>query len=70
MNHCNVGARIWGVVFVPCKYINTAEVSGNIRGGHRDWSDSVAPTVGHIFHMQDLSGFLPSHGVLQAHGKG
>lgn len=51
MNHCNVGARIRGVLFVPCEYINTAELSGNIRGGHRDRTDLVAPTVGHIFHM-------------------
>lgn len=56
-------------MFVPCKYINTAELSGNIRGGHRDWSDSVAPTVGHIFHMSDLSGFCPLTAFSKPTGK-
>lgn len=63
------GARIWDVVFVPCKYINAAELSGNVRGGHKDRSDSVAPTGGHIFHMPDLSGFCPLTAFLEPTGK-
>lgn len=45
-------------MFVPCKYVNTAELSGNTRGGHRDRSDSGGPNSGAHFHMWDPSGFF------------
>ena len=56
-------------MFVPCKYVNTAELSGNTRGGHRDRSDSGGPNSGAHFHMWDPSGFCPLSAFSEPTGK-